>query len=166
MGRTIASVLYVSAMLITVSACSREKSLSEFEKQMNGRDAGARARAVIKIIETGPSEADIPGLILGLRDNNLNVRYWAASAINKMGPAAAPAVPQLIINMNTFPGGIPALEGPERYYPDVRCASAAALGSMGPAAKQAVPVLKQTAERDPDPEVRSAAQAALKAIGI
>jgi len=104
-----------------------------------------------------------------LSDQNLNVRYSAcqrysaASALKAVGPAAHAAVVPLIKALDTFPGGSPALDGPVRYYPDVRSVVAEALGAIGSRAKEAVPALQKVLN-DPDAGARSAASDALKRL--
>jgi HEAT repeat protein len=66
-----------------------------------------------------------------------------------MGPAAAPAVPQLI----------KALNDPEL---PVRLAAAGALGAIGPKASAAIPVLQDLARQHPD---RTAAETILMIEG-
>jgi len=99
-----------------------------------------------------------------LKDNNLNTRYYAASALKRMGAAAAPAVPALIGALDTHPSREPDLEGPPRYYKDARSVAAEALAAIGPAARAALPKLREVAEKDDEPEVRDAAAEALKRI--
>jgi HEAT repeat protein len=113
----------------------------------------------------GPSaKAAVPGLAEAVVDRDLNVRYYAAEALEAVGPEAKAAVPALIKALGTFPGGSPPLEGPQRYYADTRSVAAEALGAIGPGAREAVPALRK-ALKDPDPSVRSAAAEALKRIG-
>ena len=89
------------------------------------------------------SQGRVPALAAALADRNLNVRYWSASALGGLGPDARPAVPALVGALKTFPGGSPELDGPARYYPDVRSVAAQALGAIGPLAKAAIPALKE-----------------------
>jgi len=103
------------------------------------------------------------GVVVGVWLAEANVRYWAASALKRLGREAAVAVPELRRALKTFPGGEPALEGPQRYFADVRAVAAEALGSMGAAARQALPDL-QEATQDQNELVRDAASTALKAI--
>jgi HEAT repeat protein len=99
-----------------------------------------------------------------LKDKNLNVRYYAAQALGRMGSAAAPAVPGLIGALDTHPSREPDLEGPPRYYKDARSVAAEALGSIGPAARDALPKLREVAARDDEPEVQAAAAEAITKI--
>jgi HEAT repeat protein len=78
-------------------------------------------------------------------------RNAALYEISGMGPAAAPAVPALIV----------ALDDPEAT---VRFPATVALGEIGPAAKAAVPKLKQMMEEEINDEVAAGAKRALRRI--
>jgi HEAT repeat protein len=78
-------------------------------------------------------------------------RNAAAYEISGMGPAAAAAVPALIV----------ALDDPEA---SVRFPVTVALGEIGPAAKDAVPRLKKMMEEEINDEVAAAAKRALRRI--
>jgi HEAT repeat protein len=78
-------------------------------------------------------------------------RNAAAYEISGMGPAAAPAVPALIV----------ALEDPEAT---VRFPATVALAEIGPAARAAVPKLKQMMEEEINDEVAASAKRALRRI--
>jgi HEAT repeat protein len=78
-------------------------------------------------------------------------RNAAAYEISGMGPAAAAAVPALII----------ALDDPE---PSVRFPVTVALAEIGPAAKAAVPKLKKMMDEEINDEVAAAAKRALLRI--
>lgn len=79
------------------------------------------------------------------------VRNAAAYEISGMGPAAAAAVPALIV----------ALDDPE---PTVRFPATVALGEIGPAAKDAVPRLKKMMDEEINDEVAAGAKRALRRI--
>jgi HEAT repeat protein len=78
-------------------------------------------------------------------------RNAAAYEISGMGPAAAAAVPALIV----------ALDDPEA---SVRFPVTVALGEIGPAAKDAVPRLKKMMDEEINDEVAAAAKRALRRI--
>ena len=78
-------------------------------------------------------------------------RNAAAYEISGMGPAAAAAVPALII----------ALDDPE---PSVRFPVTVALAEIGPAAKAAVPKLKKMMDEKINDEIAAAAKRALLRI--
>jgi len=92
----------------------------------------------------------IPALIKNTKDEDADVRAWAAHALKEIGPAAVPAVPALI-SLLTDPE-----EGP-------RNTSCMALGAIGPAAREALPALRK-ALHDPKPDVRRFAAAAIQNI--
>ena len=85
-----------------------------------------------------------------LQDPDAKARVGAASALARLGPKAAPAVPLLIEALND-------------QNKLVRTQSIAALGKIGPAAAAAVPVLTPLL-RDDDWATRSLATSALLAI--
>jgi HEAT repeat protein len=78
-------------------------------------------------------------------------RNAALYEISGMGPAAAPAVPALIV----------ALDDPEAT---VRFPATVALAEIGPAARAAVPKLKQMMEEEINDEVAAGAKRALRRI--
>jgi HEAT repeat protein len=80
-------------------------------------------------------------------------RNAAAYEISGMGPAAAAAVPALIV----------ALDDPEA---SVRFPVTVALGEIGPAAKDAVPRLKKMMDEEINDEVAAAAKRALRRIQV
>jgi HEAT repeat protein len=155
---------------IVLMGCStwvqgQNAQVSDLIVQLKDRDAGARARAAISLSALGAkAKPAVPALTTALSDNNLNVRYCAGNALKSVGPDAKSAVPALIAALKTFPGGSPELEGPARYYPDVRSIAAEALGAIGPAASAAIPALKE-ATADKSADVREAAADAIKKIG-
>jgi HEAT repeat protein len=78
-------------------------------------------------------------------------RNAALYEISGMGPAAAPAVPALIV----------ALDDPEAT---VRFPATVALAEIGPAARAAVPKLKQMMEEEINDEIAAGAKRALRRI--
>ncbi len=140
-------------------------------KALRSEDAKTRTAMMLAIWQTSQQKdinlenvrQIVPGIADAVLDRNLNIRYMAASSLKGFAPVAQPAIPALIQALNTFPGGSPALEGPERYYADARSAAAEALGAIGPDAKESIAALTK-ALKDPSPDVRQAAGAALKQI--
>lgn len=161
-------IVYAATVLTAVclaAGCAKKEENGQSSDQAKNADTAQRTRTALQLSRPGQATPkSIPVLIAGLSDRNLNVRYLSATAIKNLGPQAADAVPALIQSLNTFPGSKPELEGPDRYFPDVRAVSAEALQSIGPAAKAAISALQNTAARDPDAGVRESAQAALKVL--
>ena len=125
---------------------------------------GLRNIAALGLHHMAPAyPAAIPALTKAVLDSNLNVRYWALSALKKYGNAARSAVPNIIKAMETYQGKGHALDGPARYYTDARALAAEVLGSIGPDAKAAIPAL-ENALQDPSPMVRESAERAIKSI--
>jgi HEAT repeat protein len=114
-------------------------------------------------------------LIAHLSHHDPFIRGEAAVALGWMGPAAADAVPPLIVVLTTLPKpGVPPVpptpmpkgDGTgEPATPDdnARMFAAQALGRIGPAAADALPALAQ-ALHDPHPSVCAAAKLALKLV--
>lgn len=90
-------------------------------------DVQVRMAAAWAIAQVAPSTnaATVKALEQALSDSNPRVRSMAAVALRQIGPAAADAVPQLIIALND-------------PVPFVRAPAADALGAIGPAARGAV----------------------------
>lgn len=141
-----------------------ETNVDALVRSLKQANPGVRGMAAMELAELGPgAKSAVPALAEAVLDRDLNVRYWAATALKAIGPDAKAAVPALVKALDTFPGGSPALDGPIRYYPDVRSGAAAALGAIGPAAKDAVPALRK-ALVDADASVKESAAAALKKV--
>lgn len=158
--------LRVAATVLALSthAFAQAAQVASLAEQLRSPNAGLRAQAAMSLGELGVSaKAAVPALATALADRNLNVRYFAATALSAVGPEARAAVPALIAALKTFPGGTPELDGPARYFPDVRNVAAEALGAIGPAARAALPALTQ-AKSDKDGSVSAAATAAIKKI--
>jgi HEAT repeat protein len=100
----------------------------------------------------GKAKDAIPAIVEVMRkDADGEARWHAAEALAKMGPAAQPALPQLIEALND-------------EVPAVRSHAAESLGRIGPEAKSSLPALRGLVN-DPDAEVRAEAGRAIKAIG-
>jgi len=143
-----------------------EKEAAPVLGEMLGSDLSrVRSVAAQGLAEIAADAVSLVGpLGRALKDKDLNVRYYAAQALRKMGPAAAPAVPDLIGALDTHPSREPDLEGPHRYYKDARSVAAEALAAIGPAANPALPKLREVAAKDDEAEVRDAASEAIKKI--
>jgi hypothetical protein len=89
----------------------------------------------------------LPVFIQAAEDADDKVRQFAISAIGDIGPAAAPAVPTLIVVLKGPLGELPAKFDGKRAA-NSRSAAAAALGNIGPAAKDAIPVLSAALQDD------------------
>jgi len=159
------AVLAGAMLLLVINlATAGDDKVDSLLKDLKDANPGTRAMAAMTLGKMGPNaKAAVPGLADAVVDRDLNVRYFAAEALKAVGPGAKAAVPALIKALNTFPGGSPALEGPQRYYADTRSVAAEALGAIGPGAREAVPALKK-ALNDPDPNVSAVAAEALKRI--
>lgn len=76
------------------------------------------------------TSADLDELLVGLKSRDAVIRGRAVAGLSFLGPAAAPAIPQLIKALSD-----PSLE--------VRMGAAFALGKIGPAASEAIPHLRK-----------------------
>src|SRR5262249_37839669 len=110
--------------------------------------AGCDSRPQSRLRDEGKSVAELRTM---LTDSNPEVQARGAFGLSLHGPAASPAVPDLIA----------ALKRPDAL---VRQNSALALGAIGPSASSAVPALTD-ALGDPDWAVRRQAALALGEIG-
>lgn len=157
--------MVIGTLLVSGNPCAGSQgNLEALVKDLENPNPGTRAMAATSLTKLGSAASPaVPALSKALADQNLNVRYWAASALKAVGPAAQSAVTALMKALDTAPGGSRALDGPVRYYADVRSVAAEALGAIGSRAHDAVPALKK-ALNDSDPSVRSAAADALKRI--
>jgi HEAT repeat protein len=98
-----------------------------------------------------PAAEDLPELAKLLADPRLDVAYWAATLLGRLGPAATPAVTALVDSLGTH-GEVAVRE---------RCALA--LGQIGPAAISALAAL-QNAAADPRPRLSRLAKQAIEQI--
>jgi HEAT repeat protein len=117
-------------------------------------EALLRVRAAYALGRLGP-DVGKPGataLAARLRDGDPEVRRYAAAALIRLGPSAAPAVPAL-------------LEALRHKDPVVRVRSAAALGAAGDGTAEVVAALARALRHDPDATVRSSAAVALGKLG-
>jgi HEAT repeat protein len=126
-------------------------------KAVGSSDQGVRESALYALRRIGPAaNAAVPTLTKKLSDTNSFEAAAAAWALANIAPGdkavAAKAVPVLI----------KALAAPDDQ---TQMESADALAAFGSAAASATEALKKAAANEGSPEVRAAAQAALKRIG-
>jgi HEAT repeat protein len=128
------------------------KSLAEWVKQLQDKDAAARVAAARALSILGvKATSAVPALIKATQDADSDVRNWAATALSRIGPDAKEAVPALEALLKDQVKGV-------RYI------GANALGSIGSDAKAAVPALRKTLT-DRDPWMRWHVALALGSIG-
>ena len=146
--------------ILTDLAAGGEKSIPALIKALKDKDVQMRRNACLTFINLAtPMGTDrpkvnivsaLPDLIEATKDEDADVRAWAAHAIAEIGPEAKDAVPQLI---ELFKGKD---EG-------ARNNAAVALGSIGPDAKAALPVLKE-ALKNKSEDVRGLAEVTINRI--
>ena len=138
------------------------------------------AAAVQLTFRTAPAAELLPLLVGGLKTKHTEVAAIAADALGKIGPDAAPAIPDLknaamvAENANLSApdalgkigaAAIPALiEILEQGAVDCRWSAACALGEMGEPARVALPALRKVAAENND-MAGSAAKRAIKNLG-
>jgi HEAT repeat protein len=98
-----------------------------------------------------PLEKDIGQLAALLKKKSLDVAYWAATLLGRLGPEAAPAVSELTKAVSTHDELA------------VRQRAASALGEIGPAAKSSLESL-QDATKSTDPRLARLARDAIEQI--
>jgi len=143
-------------------------------------DADLSQEAGYPLVRSGPENLTL--LVDPLEDPDARIRQGAAKILAQLGPAAKPAVPELLhalqdpaagvqeaaqdalkrIGPDAVPALVEALAAPNA---DVRESAAWALGMMGPAARAAVASLRERSANDPSPRVARAAEQALSKIG-
>jgi hypothetical protein len=92
----------------------------------------------------------VPALVKSLKEQDANLRYWAAKSLGSFGSQAESAVPDL-------------MEALTDEHKMVRMGAAYALAEIGAGATEALPLLREAA-KDPEPEVRDAASYASERI--
>ena len=119
----------IAALALAKIACNTQSSVPELKRMLHGQDEGARmgAALVLLSIDADRHKDALQVLSAALEDKEL--RYFAVRAHTQLGPAAAPAVPQLLAH----------LEDDEGW--SLNWDVAQALGSIGPSAAAAGPKL-------------------------
>jgi HEAT repeat protein len=123
--------------------------VEEVRKAANSQDFASRSEACLALWRITGDAREATDILISLFEY-LEHDLLAITALGEMGPAAAPAIPELLKRMENEDLSY-ALEG------------AVALGKMGPAAASAIPKLTELS-KSVDPELRIVAKKALKAI--
>ena len=180
---------YAAVILGNIGAEAKD-AVPELVAALDVEDAPEFRREVLfTLAQIGPPSAPAVKKIINILETEDDERIVAAAcfALRNIGPAASEAGPALVGVYNdgtqfqrmvaiwallkVRPGyesvekrAIPLLtEGLSSGRAEVRAEAAQALGEIGPNAAAALPELKKLVD-DPDPIVRSAAEAAVKAI--
>ena len=137
-----------------LSRCGDAKSAAAALVSAAGdSDERVREWATAALEELGsPHAADVARLTELLIASAADSRYWAATLIGRLGPAASTAVPALVS----------ALENDSET--SVRERAAWALGEIGPAAKLALPALARVAADADQPRLQRLATEAAQRI--
>lgn len=177
--------------ILSVIGPAAKPAIGEFITALGDADPVCRGDAAVAIAAIGADAADaVPHLQKMVADVSTaeGLRYAAAYALGKIGPAAAAAEPvlrelalsddELMATVATWAGlkikpndksqfeaAIPLLRRALRGDREmVRLEAAVALGDIGPAAASAIPILELVSEEDSVKQVREAAAAALAKI--
>lgn len=177
-------------ILAAIGPLSKD-ALESLVKALDDPDPTHRGDAAVAIAAVGPAGVvAVPRLaqIVGDANGPPGLRYAAAYALGRIGPAAtsafatlrglASADDELLAtvaiwaalkiepgNTSLFGEAVPLLRRALRSNNDLaRLEAAVALGDVGPAAAGAVPLLELVSEEDPLPGVRAAARRALDQI--
>jgi len=129
------------------------EAVPELAEALTSEDRSTHAALALALFRTGESGDAALFTLVSLLDEEAgpDLKLEAVQALGAIGPAAAPAVPGLVV----------ALKDKDAR---VRAAAAATLGAIGPGAKRASRVLGD-ALRDPDAEVRRQAAGAIGEVG-
>ncbi|MDF1662593.1 MAG: HEAT repeat domain-containing protein [Planctomycetota bacterium] len=128
-----------------------EDAVPDLVPLLKSENKDLRRRVVWALGNIG-TKASIEGLATGLDDENQFVRQYVCEALEKAGPKAEFAVPQLAMRLE------------KDSFWEVRELSAKILGKLGPAAASALPTLEKSAKTDEDDDVKVACQEALTAL--
>ena len=166
-------------------------ALAEIVAGLSDADDNYRTESAMAIAAVGPGAEEAIGPLQRVLEDAAaepSLRYAAAYALGRIGPAALPAEPlirrlvesddELMATVavwaalkikpedrTLFDAAIPRLRHAlQRDRDIVRLEAAVALGEIGPAAKTALPMLELLAEDDPSRLVRDAAVEAVRKI--
>ncbi|WP_313931118.1 HEAT repeat domain-containing protein [Nostoc sp. FACHB-133] len=129
---------------------STDSKIAPLIEKLIDNDAHIRSLAADALVNIG--SAAVPSLIEALKNQDINLRWHAASVLGDLGAEAAPAVPALSAALQDEDG-------------QVRLYATLALGNIGTAAKAAVPSL-MAALQDKEQFVRIYVPSALRKIGV
>jgi HEAT repeat protein len=131
-------------------------------------------------------EPAVPDLIGALKSEDEQVRWWAAQALEEIGPAAKAAIPALVASfedpVRPVQNAASALAGmgtlalrdvtsilaDPKSSPDARVGAAQTIASIGPRAKETIPLLTEALKDDRRPARKgsvSVQQAAIRSLG-
>jgi HEAT repeat protein len=177
--------------ILSAMGPAAKPALGEFISALGDADQHCRGDAAVAIAAIGADAAEaVPHLQKMVADPSAvdGLRYAAAYALGRIGPAAVAAEPmlrelagsedELMATVATWAGlkikpddasqfeaAIPMLRRALRGDREmVRLEAAVALGDIGPAAASAIPLLELVSEEDSVKQVREAAAAALAKI--
>jgi HEAT repeat protein len=148
---------YLAAYALGALGPAAKAAVPDLRRLLDDEGALARVGAAYALARiTGDTDGYLPQLLLAWRDTydpeeSYPVLPHLLSCLGELGPAAAPAVPQLLA----------LIEAPRyqhRRDDEERATAFGVLGKIGPAAKAALPRLREMAGRD-NPMAQAAASA-------
>jgi HEAT repeat protein len=148
---------YLAAYVLGAAGPAAKAAVADLRRALDDKGALARLGAAYALARiTGDTDTYLPQLLLAWRDTYdpeepYPVLPLLLDCLGELGPAAAPAVPQLLA----------LIEAPHyqhRRDDDERVAAVGVLGKIGPAAKAALPRLRGLADGN-SPMARAAASA-------
>jgi HEAT repeat protein len=120
----------------------KDKTVKEWIKDLDSKDADTRTRAVDALAKLGPKATSAaPALIRLLKDQEKEVRAVAAWTLGKIDPPAKEAIPALIKSL-------------QDKDVDVRGNAITSLGRIGRGDKAALAAISQRALEDNDSDIR------------
>lgn len=143
-----------AAMLLEALGPDAVEVVDDLVMYLSHDEKSVRRAATNILKKIGPAAKEQAGDLADLlEDEDKHIRSVAAEVLIAMGPSAVGAVETLTATLDDTNNDASAREF-----------AATVLAAIGPAAKAALPVLKKH-EKDPDPVVKTAVEAALKTVG-
>jgi len=181
-GQTLFSILLlIAGIAITSESIAQEKSVAELIEDLSSGDDRTRRDAAMFLSDLAAESSDaveaVPALVKALDDSEQQVWFHSVTALSRLGPDAAPAIPKLIddlgrmsrrgVNVKWYRsahalGQIgedavnPLLEACENSRSSIRAGAAKAFEWIPEAVEKSVPILIKLLEDDEE-DVRDTA---------
>ena len=181
-GHTLFSILLlIAGVAISSESIAQEKSVAELIEDLSSGDDRTRRDAAMFLSDLAAESSDaveaVPALVKALDDSEQQVWFHSVTALSRLGPDAAPAIPKLIddlgrmsrrgVNVKWYRsahalGQIgeeavePLLEACENSRSSIRAGAAKAFEWIPEAVEKSVPILIKLLEDD-DEDVRDTA---------
>ena len=181
-GHTLFSILLlIAGIAITSESIAQEKNVAELIENLASGDDRTRRDAAMFLSDLAAESSDaveaVPALVKALDDSEQQVWFHSVTALSRLGPDAAPAIPKLIddlgrmsrrgVNVKWYRSAYtlgqigekavePLLEACENSRSSIRAGAAKAFEWIPEAVEKSVPVLIKLLEDD-DEDVRDTA---------